>query len=244
MQKGLLLSLETMPAACISHQAWAHGFGHDQCTSLQGNGSTSSHHPCDGLLGDARGAQGWAWQTQAGDSHLSPSAPAPGVLWSWTTRRAAKEIPGLGSDLSTQRRRTKDTSAAAQQGLPETFLTKINHSALAGCPWGVAAGRNGSKGRGRGLEPPALLRVGLLPVRWTPLPLRHRQPFPDQMHINYTEQLKPQGFATRPGSSRQSTALCPRTEPGPAPVQPGQHGAGLPLQQHGTEAARKVLVLL
>ena len=57
------------------------------------------------------------------------------------------------------------TSAAVQQGLPETFLTKTNHSALADCPWGVAAGGDGSKGGGGGLGPPALLRVGLLPVR-------------------------------------------------------------------------------
>jgi len=47
--------------------------------------------------------------------------------------------------------------SAAQQALPETFLTKINHSALADCPWGVAARRDGSKGGGGGLGPSALL---------------------------------------------------------------------------------------
>lgn len=143
------------------------------------------------------------WRTARGCSGLRPgrprlgttiSAPPLQLLGGFGVEQHAEQLrkdPGAGSDLSTQCGCAKDTSAAAQQGLTETFLRKINYSALADCPRGVAAGRDGGKGGGGGLGSPALLRVGLLPVRWTPLPPSHCQPFPDQMHINYTEQLKP-----------------------------------------------------
>lgn len=38
----MLLLLETESAVWISHQAWAHGFGQVQCTSLQGNSRQST----------------------------------------------------------------------------------------------------------------------------------------------------------------------------------------------------------
>lgn len=119
------------------------------------------------------------------------------MLRSWTTSRAANERPRFGfrsqHTLMLQR-----TCAAAQEGLPETFLTKkikkrpfcLGRLSIGGC-----CGEGCSKGGGGSLERPALLSVRLWPVRRTPSAPRHHQPFSDQMPRNHTEQLKAQGLA-------------------------------------------------
>lgn len=77
-------------------------------------------------------------QSRAGDSHLGPSAPAPGCFGLEQHAEPLRKDPGLGSDLRTQRGRTKDVTAAARQGLPEAFLTKnklfcLGRLSMGGC---------------------------------------------------------------------------------------------------------------
>lgn len=116
-------------------------------------------------------------RTARGCSGVSPgrprlgtatSAPPLQLLGGFGVKQHAEQLrkdPGSGSDLSAPCGCAKVTSAVVQQGLTETFLRKINYSALADGPQGVAVGRDGGKGGGGGLGSPALLRVGLLPIR-------------------------------------------------------------------------------
>lgn len=166
---------------------------------------------------------GCSGEPQLGTAISAPPLQLLGCFGAQQRAAQLRKDTGLCLDLRTQNGGTKDTLAAAQQALPETFWTEINHSALTDCPRGFC--REGWQ-RGEAQDP--LLcsaRVYCLSDEHVYHPDTVSPPL-IKCVFNYT--------------SGSSPGLChrtwPRPEPGSAPVQP--------LPQSSTQPARNGLGLL